>query len=253
MKCIFFSDLHVKKPADNAEKLFLKLCHSDEMKNATHLFLLGDLFDLMIGNHIDYFSHYNIFFNQIIKLLNEDKTIVYIEGNHDFHFKKAIESFLKDKTSHYKNFRYLTRGENFNFGDKKFYVCHGDEVDDQNESFKKWKKVYTSKQFAFLVNKLLSFNLIQFLGRKVSQNSKDRGSKSFNYDQMKKKYVEGAQRLIKQKGGSGVICGHTHIQEYNEYQDKTLYINTGFPLKDKNFLFYNGSSFSFVSLAESSN
>lgn len=248
MKCIFFSDLHIKKPNDEAENLFNRLCQTSQMKDASHLFLLGDLFDLLIGEHDEYFTHYHVFFNHIIKLLEAGKIIVYLEGNHDFHFGESIYSFLQSKTSFYKNFKYLKDGESFHFGERRFYVCHGDEVDDLNESFKKWKKVYTSKQFAFFINKILSFTLIQKIGSKVSQNSKSRGSKTFNLEKMKQKYIEGAERLIASKQVDGVICGHTHIQELITFTDQTMYINTGYPLGNKNFLHFDSKKFEFINL-----
>lgn len=251
MRSIFFSDLHIKAPGDSACKLFQKLCESAEVESATHIFLLGDIFDLLIGEHHAYFEKYHLFFNNIVKLLDSNKKIIYLEGNHDFHFKNSLAQYLKSKTSKAENFQYLTNGINFEFSNMNYYICHGDEVDDTNESFKRWKKIYTSNEFAFLVNKILRYKFIDYLGAKVSNNSKSRGSKSFNYETLRERYREGAKRLVELKSVDGVICGHTHIQESFDLGNNKRYYNCGHPLSNKNFLYFDGENFSFINLADS--
>lgn len=251
MRCVFFSDLHIKASGDTASKLFQKLCDSAEVKDATHIFLLGDIFDLLIGEHKEYFQKYSEFFDRVIELLDAGKSVVYLEGNHDFHLKKSFEKFIQTNSQNPNKFQYLTAGMRFTLDGKSYYICHGDEVDDENESFKKWKNIYTSKEFAFLVNRILPFKFIDFLGSKVSQNSKNRGRKSFNLEALQTRYRDGAARLIKSKAVDGIICGHTHIQEQYEVESGKTYFNCGHPLSDHNFLYFNGTNFNFISLKDS--
>lgn len=56
MKYAVISDVHVKHPGDNAEKLLLTFLRNDEVRSSDAIFLIGDIFDLMVGPHSQYFS-----------------------------------------------------------------------------------------------------------------------------------------------------------------------------------------------------
>ena len=68
---------------------------------------------------------------------------------------------------------------------------------------------------------------------------------------MKNKYINGAHKLILERGVDGIIGGHTHIQEDHTFEDGTRYFNCGHPLSHKNFLSFDGHHFSFISLEDS--
>ena len=107
MKCSFFSDLHIKSPGDDATKLFVAFCKSSEVQDSDTVILLGDMFDILIGEHKQYLQKYETFFSHLIQLLNSDKKIVFLEGNHDFHIKRTIEKFVKKNSAKSQNFKYL--------------------------------------------------------------------------------------------------------------------------------------------------
>lgn len=251
MKVSFFSDLHISDPNGFEQNLFNRFCGNPYTQEATHIVLLGDMFDLMVGEHGQYIRKYAMFFENIVSLLEKGKKIVYIEGNHDFHIGDTIDLFLKSRTHYSKNFTYLTQGKFINLGNKKFYICHGHEVDYNNDAFKRWYRIYNSYSFKMLVNKILPYSFIEYAGDRASKNSKNRGSKSFNLKQAKAKYIAGAKSFMDEIEAEGVICGHTHIQENHAYPDGTRYINCGHPKTNLNFLHYSDEAFKFVSLAES--
>lgn len=235
MRYSFFSDLHIKKPNDDACKLVEKLFQNETFKQSNHVYFLGDIFDAVIGEHHGHFEKYQFFFNHIVEILDRGTKVTYLEGNHDFHLNKTFNKYIRKHSKNFHLFEYRTEGEMIKVEDKNFYVCHGDEVDYYNKYFKRWKNVYTSKSFELFVN-TLPYKFIDYLGSRASNNSKKRGKKSFNYEFAKEKYIKGAKALIDERKIDGVICGHTHIQENNRYSDSTVYLNCGFPLKDKNFL-----------------
>lgn len=251
MKISFLSDLHVNDPNGFELKLFDEFCNNSYTQDASHIILLGDMFDILIGEHHEYFVKYSRFFNQIIQLLDANKKVLYLEGNHDFHIEKSFKNYINENSQYPKNFSYLKQGENINLGDKTYRFCHGYEVDYDNEAFKKWYRTYTSAPFELLVNRIVPFKLIDFIGSKASGNSKKRGKKTFNFDFAKKKYIAGAKAFIDEVKVDGVICGHTHIQENYVYPDKTTYLNCGYPKKDKNFLYYADGEFRFINLVVS--
>lgn len=230
------------------QKLFEAFCKSAYTQEASHVILLGDMFDILVGEHKEHFEKYRPFFTQIIQLLENRKKVIYLEGNHDFHIQKSFEDYIKENTQYSKNFTYMKSGENISLGEKTYRFCHGYEVDYNNESFKKWYKTYNSSSFKILVNKIIPYKWIDYIGEKASANSKKRGGKAFNFDFAKKKYIAGAKSFIDEIKVDGIICGHTHIQENYVYPDKTIYLNCGYPKKDKNFLYYSEGDFRFISL-----
>ncbi len=242
MKSVFLSDLHIQNKDDQSSLIFHKTLESPELSAADSLFLLGDIFDLCIGNHKQYIDKYDFFFKALKRLEDAGKKIYFIEGNHDFHLSDIFKSAKL-------NVEYLKKGKVFQFAGKSFFVCHGHEVDYYNIYFKRWYRIYSSKWFSFLVSYIFPFKLIEYLGAKASQDSKKRGQKTFNKDEMEKKYLIGAQALIKEKQLDGVICGHTHIKANIQFDDKTQYFNLGFPSKGKEFLFFDGENFRFISLS----
>lgn len=251
MKISFLSDLHLSDPEGIEQKLFDSFCDSPYTQEASHVILLGDMFDILIGEHREYFIKYSSFFKKIIQLLDSNKKVIYLEGNHDFHIEKTFREFIRENSQYHQNFSYLKKGENINLNNKTYHFCHGYEVDYDNEAFKKWHRTYTSAPFEFLANKLVPFKLIELIGNKASNNSKQRGKKTFNFDFAKKKYIAGAKSFIDEVKVDGVICGHTHIQEKYTYPDKTIYLNCGYPKKDKNFLYYADGEFKFINLMAS--
>lgn len=243
MKCAFISDLHIETPNDKASKIFLDFCRHPETLSAKKVIFLGDIFDLLIGEHSGYIEKYKFFFDEIITLLELGKEVIFIEGNHDFHFKKTITTYIKNTAKNPSAFRYLLGGEEILLNGEKYYYCHGYEVDYHNKYFKRWYNVYSSFVFKVFISNILPFFVIQKLGDWAAKNSKKRGKKAFDYDEMKEKYLEGAKALIAEKKLKGVIAGHTHVPELHIYENDTLYINNGFPVRDKFFIFFNGVEF----------
>lgn len=251
MKISFLSDLHINDPSGLEQKLFEAFCDSPYTQEASHVILLGDMFDFLVGEHQQYFTKYKNFFKKIIQLLDQKKKVIYLEGNHDFHIEETFKSYILEQSQYPQNFTYIKIGENIKLDNKTYRFCHGYEVDYNNESFRKWYNIYNSKPFKLLANKLFPYALINHIGDLASKNSKKRGKSTFNFDFAKKKYIAGAKSFIDELKVDGVICGHTHIQEMYIYPDKTIYLNCGLPKKDRNFLHYSEGEFKFISLAES--
>lgn len=248
MNCVFISDLHIKRPDDLASRIFLEFCHHSHTLHSDKVFLLGDIFDTLIGSHPEYIKKYSFFFEEIEKLLALDKEVIFVEGNHDFHFKGILDKYFAHTPRYSDNFRYLSHGECLMMASKKYFFCHGYEVDYFNKYFKRWHKVYSSEAMKFIANKILTFGLITKLAQWASNDSKKRGQKTFDYSQARAKYLEGAKELIKEKDLAGVIAGHTHIHAAHTFPDGTQYFNCGFPQRDKKFISFKDNRFEMINL-----
>ncbi len=245
MSCVFISDLHIQEEGDPAHKIYQKFVLHPLTQDADEIFLLGDIFDLCIGDHYGYTKKFEYFFNSIKSFLDSGKKVYFFEGNHDFHVRKVFRKYLKN-TQNKENFYYQKNGMIKEINGKRFFICHGYEVDYFNIYFKRWYKIYNSYPFYFLVTYLLPFRLIQYLGNKASKDSKKRGKKTFDYRTMEQKYIEGAKALISEKGLDGVISGHTHIPANKTYDSGEHYLNVGFPVKHKQFLAFENEQYEFL-------
>ena len=99
----------------------------------------------------------------------------------------------------------------------------------------------------FFVNYILPYFLLRIIGESASKDSKKRNSKVFDYEKAKTKYREGAKRVIEKSEIDILVAGHTHICE-NETLENGKYLNNGFPLKDKKFVFLSPNENTLISL-----
>ncbi len=248
MNYVFISDLHIKRPDDLAARIFREFCLHSHTLHSDKVIFLGDIFDHVVGNHVEYLKKYQFFFEELDKLLALDKEVVFIEGNHDFHIKELFERYLSSNPRYSTNFRYLRKGETLLLGEEKFYYCHGYEVDYFNKYFRRWYRIYSSKWFKFFINYVLTYNIIMKIADWASKDSKRRGQKTFDFNLARVKYIEGAYELIKEKKVDGVIAGHTHIPCTHKYPTNQWYFNCGFPIRDKKFLSFRNQKFEMVNL-----
>src|SRR5689334_4808271 len=95
MSCAYFvSDLHLTDPSDSKSKLFVRFL--DDLlaqsrggvgEKPTHLFLVGDIFDLWIGSH-DYFRQtFSEVVEAVSRLVQAGLQVHFFEGNHDLYLK----------------------------------------------------------------------------------------------------------------------------------------------------------------------
>lgn len=248
MKCSFISDIHIQNEGDAGCRVLSSFLTNPKTQDSDKVIFLGDIFEILIGEHKGFIEDYPSFFNGIVDLVNKGKEVVFIEGNHDFHFEKILTNYVSQNTKNSNLFRYLRDGEEIILNGNKYYYCHGYEVDYHNKYFKRWYKIYSSKLFAFYVSHILTHKLIKKLGDWASKDSKRRGKKKFDRELMKDKYLDGAKDLIREKNLKGVIAGHTHICSFTRFEDGTEYYNNGFPRKDQHFIHFNGNSFEKIDL-----
>jgi hypothetical protein len=106
-------------------------------------------------------------------------------------------------------------------------------LDFDNEAYKRWKSIYSSRLFEILLKNLIPYNLLESLGKNASNNSRERGKKTFDYNKSQEKYRQGFRLLAKNIDFDVAITGHTHIIDKYEYGEKTMVNNGFFPATRK--------------------
>jgi UDP-2,3-diacylglucosamine hydrolase len=238
MKAMIISDLHIKKNNDTCSQLLSEFFRACDQVCPDRVIFLGDIFDMMAGNYKDYITEYPNFFDGIKNQLELGRKVYYFEGNHDFHIGEVFQKFLKENMLDTNNFYYERNPILLDFNGKKVLLGHGDDLDYNNESYKKWKRIYSSGYFKFFLNKVLTYKGLKKIGNWASSDSKKRGSKTFDYNKAKDKYRKGAS-VVATKEIDYLIAGHTHIKDDHTFEfegKKIRYLNNGFPLHDRVFI-----------------
>ncbi len=113
----FIADAHTNKKRDIFYKFLLQI-KNGELK-PSQLFLMGDIFDLLIGG-VKYTQNINQNYIDLINEISKKIEIFYFEGNHDFNLKKIFPNI--------KVFSYNEQPALFNINNKKIMLLHGDKA-----------------------------------------------------------------------------------------------------------------------------
>ena len=223
-KIAIFSDLHLSKHRHPAhEKIFVetlaKLRDEDE---CDELWLLGDIFDMMVGPFDFWKKLHPEFFAEIHKWVILNKKITWIQGNHDFY----LEEFLTRE--------FITVSDNDlikHYGGCPYYLAHGDLVDKEDQEYMEWRRKTRSPFFRNLLKKIpfKSF-VITAIGDALSKKSR---KKSSSYDNSSK-FLE-LKNLFREfssekwgYGVRGIFLGHSHVDDlYISEEKNQFYLNLG--------------------------
>lgn len=207
----FISDAHDNEKRDGFY-LFLKKLDAKEIV-APQLFLMGDMFDLLVGE----VSYTKELFKESITLINkisEKIEIFYFEGNHDF----DLQSVFPDV----KVFPISLQPFCFRYRDKKILLSHGDLYQGFGYT------LYTA-----IIRNKISLKILDF----IDNSTKNFISKKILTPQIGKNIcyeIENFEKIIKQKLQKYDI-GITEIDfvfEGHHHQDKEFVFGE---LKYKNF------------------
>lgn len=207
----FLSDLHLKNLEERRSQILLRFLVSlnEGHRSATHLYLLGDIFDLWVGDHNYFYKKFQPIVDQILSLHAKGVKITYVEGNHDVHVQKfwqkhGIPCYINE---HYDQVGpYLIRIE------------HGDLVNQQDTVYLKYRKFLRGLLIQALAEHLPGV-VIQKIGERASRESRKRSSikrKNSEHElrEMIRRYAEQAY----QAGGFDYIfTGHMHIRDEYDF------------------------------------
>ncbi len=114
-EALFISDAHDNESRDGFHNFLENLSTKETLP--PQLFLMGDMFELLVGE----VTHTKSLFKETIELINklsQNIEIFYFEGNHDFNLQTIFPNV--------KVFPIQTQPVLFHFNDKKLLLSHGD-------------------------------------------------------------------------------------------------------------------------------
>lgn len=252
MKYAVISDVHVKHPGDNAEKLLLTFLRNDEVRSSDAIFLIGDIFDLMVGPHSQYFSRFQEYFTEIKKLIKEKKHIYYVEGNHDFHLKNLYKKFFEVHKDLDSSYFHMDKEFIVNSNDKKIHLSHGDDIEIENFNYRLFKGFVTSIPLTIYANHFMPYFLITKVGEASSQASRKRNNKRYSTESdlspVKDKFRRSVELFCQKEHYDIIVCGHSHVKDLYVSSNNFVYVNNGYAQHTKTYITIENGNVGFKNL-----
>lgn len=247
MKAWFLSDLHLKDEGEsNSEKLLLFL-HSleNQERPASHLFLVGDIFDLWIHNHSYFVDKFPKIVNAISVVVSRGIEVHYFEGNHDLYLRRFWQQEVGVKVHDGPEF--------FNLGSKVFRVEHGDLMNPSDKGYLFLKGLLRSFPVTF-VAKNLPGPAVSWVGERASKASRHYTSKqkSLREEQVKEFMHSYIEFESNKRHFDYMITGHTHVRDefsFSKSGEQIKAINLGSWFEDQKVLSFDGTTCEFIDLS----
>lgn len=225
LNAIFLSDLHLTTLGDPRGQTFLrrlkswqgpqqartpppppsesKILHNEVL---SHLFLVGDIFDLWLADHNYFLETYSLVIDQIRRLKNEGVEIHYFEGNHDLYLKYFWQQNL--------GLMVHPGPAEFQLGPYLIRVEHGDQMDPEDRGYQFLRWLLRTRVMVKLALHLPSWFVVR-LGRGLSESSRQYTStvKTITTQGTLDKIHRHAELVAAQSPYDFLIHGHVHVQD----------------------------------------
>lgn len=170
LNAFFVSDVHLDWKQEPRCRLFLDFLKKlEDKEDVTHLFMVGDIFDLWVGDHHYLRQQYSQIISALVTLKDRGVEIHYFEGNHDLHLSRFWQKEL--------GFAVHKGPEIFKLGPYQIRVEHGDEVDPDDRGYLFLRWFLRTSPMRFLAFHLPGF-LLKQLGEWASRQSRRYTSES---------------------------------------------------------------------------
>jgi UDP-2,3-diacylglucosamine hydrolase len=248
MSVAIISDLHIHGQNSPGQRALESFFSHPLVVSADEIVFLGDVFDLMVGNYIEFLEEQSFFFRQVHQSLQNGKVIKYIEGNHDFHLGELFES----EFGSYSNFSYHQSALMLYESGKAIYLCHGDDIEIDNKSYMSYRAIIRSKGVQLLAeSKVIAYNFVKSIGESASAKSRARNKEKYGdtktQNWIKERFRSHALRVLREVGADSIICGHSHVMDQVDF-DQGSYTNNGFPSLSGHFVLIESGQPSLIKL-----
>ncbi len=231
MKISAISDVHVKAPNDDADRRLSMFLAHPEVLSSDYVILLGDIYDLMVGPHAEYFQQFRHHFQAMDELLRLGKKVYFFEGNHDVHLEKLFREICKTSEVVVSQ-----RPIVLELDGKTYYVSHGDEHEVENLTYHRYMRFIRSRPLKFIADYIMPYRVLNYLGRRASKVSRKKGMKRFDPEAVRQTFREGVRKTTEGKFDF-VLGGHSHVKDlYQIPGTSSFYLNNGYALNSKTFI-----------------
>jgi UDP-2,3-diacylglucosamine hydrolase len=236
----FVSDTHLGSPLfDNPrEKEERFTAWLDSIKDdCEKLFLLGDIFDFWFEYKKVIPKGFTRVLGKLAEFTDKGIEVYFFTGNHDIwtfgYLEKEIGMIV------YKEHK------QFLFGDKRFYVGHGDGLNENDKGFLFIRRIFHNR-FLQKCFRLIHPDLAIAMAQKWSAHSrKHKGRRSMEVDKNGNEYdpIEiFAENHLKSDHVDYFIFGHIHQPKQVELSGGSLYTNVGDWIDNSTYAVFDGKT-----------
>lgn len=215
-----FSDVHLTPAHPGRTRAFVDTLGELTREGVTDLWLLGDIFDLLVGGYDFWDDQYPEVWRALAALKTQGARIVWLEGNHDFHLDALCRKYgIEVRDAQLQ----MTVGR----AQHRVYLAHGDLVNPHDEAYLRWRGFTRAPLFRKLLDLTPGFlarRLLQPAAEAASRSSRKRSRDPEAWIQ--NFYREFAAARL-QEGFRGVFLGHCHVADLYRPSATGFYLNLG--------------------------
>jgi UDP-2,3-diacylglucosamine hydrolase len=228
------SDLHIYGADDPLIEPLISV-FSERAKPHDVIVLAGDIFDLFVGNKRTFTDRYQPLIQAMSKAAKNHVKFHYIEGNHDF--------LLKNVFLDVPNLELHSEEVVLEMNGKKFYIAHGDQVDQNDYGYRLLRGLLRSLPMRLLLSALPG-TWIDAIGNSSSGASRrKRPTLAAGLDTSKVEYLRKTYRSFAAEklteGYDFIVLGHCHDLDEKSFRIGERfgqYINVGYPRSHHSYL-----------------
>lgn len=242
-KIVYFaSDFHLGIPSfQDSLKRERKLADwlSMASKDATDVFLLGDLFDFWFEYKYTIPKGFTRFLGKIAELSDRGINIYVFTGNHDMWMFDYLENELGVKI--------IRQPTDFTFNNKTFHIAHGDGLGPGDHFYKLIKKIFSNKLCQWLFARIhpnLGIRIANFWSKK--SRAKENQTPSFLGEE-KEWLIQYSKDILQKKHYNYFIYGHRHLPIEHNLENDSTYINLGDWIEYYTYAKFEGNQLSLIS------
>lgn len=214
LRAWFVSDVHILSAEDARYARFLKFIEDRLEDGTTHIFLVGDIFDLWVGGHAFFSRRYSSVVEVIRKLVENKVEVHYFEGNHDLH----LFDFWQDEIG-----VHVHRGfQMFYFGSYRVRVEHGDQMNPEDTGYLILRKILRTTPIEWLAANLPG-EAIQKIGNTMSRSSRKWTSSTYkaqNDSAIRKMIRAHAASAYESQPFDLLVTGHVHVRDDHQWSPR---------------------------------
>ena len=235
-KIYFISDFHLGAPNHETslqrEKLVVKFL-TEAMKDAAHIFIVGDLFDFWYEYKTVVPKGYTRILGKLAEITDSGIPISFFVGNHDMWMRGYFEKELNIPVYH--------EPKTFHFNDKKFLIGHGDGLGPNDHGYKFIKKVFRNPVCQWLFGFLhpsIGIGLANYFSRK-SRAATGQTDEHFLGDD-KEWLIIYSKEVLQKEHFDYFIFGHRHLPIEAALPNNSKYINLGDWIRYNSYATFDG-------------
>lgn len=217
----FLSDLHLSEQTPKLTELFKNYLNNLD-SNVKNIYILGDLFDVWIGDDfLDYQNNTNDnnYYAEICKFIKNIK----LSKNINFYFLRGNRDFLiSSKFTDFSGIQILADRyffDNFNNYNLQLIISHGDEFCTDDLAYMQFRNLCRTKQWQ---QQILAMSIQQRLALAQQIKSQSEADKNGIYkDINEQSFTEFINNLNNKNNTNNNIIyihGHTHISGEHNYK-----------------------------------